>query len=105
MCRLGSKIQLNSRKSKTLGVVVHHSDLSADAIRAAFDFGSSDESIVAQAALILRKALKSVKHSNLSDNLTTDCLLKGEGSPPDMATEFFKVLYDLDTSNYSADIL
>ena len=106
VCRIGSKIQLNSPKSKKLGVVVHHCDFPADAIRAAFDFGSSDESIVIRTALILRKALKCVKHSKMPCNLTTDCLFKDEGSPPDIATEFFKVLYGgLNESNYTADIL
>ena len=90
--RFPDRIILHSPACKMSGVIVHSSDIDYASIKVVYDFKSSPEGQVTQAALLLRQALRKVEKEPLTDPLTIDALEKGEGTPPGLVKTFFGVL-------------
>ena len=63
-----------------------------ESIKAVYDYKSSPEGQITQAALMLRKALKDVQSKPLKAPLSVETLAKGEGDPPELVKLFFSIL-------------
>lgn len=91
--RFCERIQLSSPESKRKGVIVHNSLLDYKSISVVYDYKTSTEGQVTTAALILRKALKSVPKAEVKEPLNIENLLEGEGEAPAIVQTFFRTLY------------
>ena len=69
-----------------------------------FDYRSSAEGVMSQAALPMRKFLKKVNSEYLSTNpITPSRLGKGEASPPDIVKTLFRILFGGPCSSKHSD--
>ena len=87
------KIKASTQSSRKSGTILYSSEVADEAIRTAYDFASSPEYTVIQAAMFLRKAIKDVALTKFSNCITVEDLAKGEAKPPDLLMTFFQVLH------------
>ena len=77
-----NELRISTPDAKKQGSIIHNSLLDYKSIKVVYDFKSSDEGQLVTSALLLRKHLKDVKKSPLSDSLDLDSRMHGEGEAP-----------------------
>ena len=87
--QFSERIQLSSPESRRKGVIVHNSLVDYKSISVVYDYKTSTEGQVKTAALLLRKALKSVPKAEIKEPLNIENLLEGEGEVPAIVQTFF----------------
>ena len=91
--RFGNKLKIHSPKGKKSGVILYSAALTAEAIRGAYDFMSTEEGFLTRAALFLRKKLKGVGKVDVSEYPSAEEVAREDASSPKIVKTFFEVLY------------
>ena len=87
------RIKIRTPLGKKLGNIVYNAETADNAVCVAYDYTSTDERVVTKAALILRSQLLAVEKADLPVNPGLDDMRKGNASPPQLVSDFSKVLY------------
>lgn len=94
----GVRIKVHVPEGKKLGNIIYNAEIAEDAVRLAYDYSDSDERVITKAALLLRNQLLKAPKKELPMNPTLSDLRTGNVSPPELVTNFIRILYSGSTN-------